>query len=74
MLLLFIRFLLIGKTFMEHRLYGGVFVLQKNRPVRQGGKKVFFYLLSTCKEFTHPEIKQPALFEGDNRNRKEALA
>ena len=29
MLLLFIRFLLIGKAFMEHRHYGGVFVLQK---------------------------------------------
>ncbi|MBQ9797242.1 MAG: hypothetical protein IJW50_05925, partial [Clostridia bacterium] len=29
MLLLFIRFLLIGKAFIEPRHYGGVFVLQK---------------------------------------------
>ena len=29
MLLLFIRFLLIGKAFIEPRHYGGVFILQK---------------------------------------------
>ena len=44
MLLLFIRFLLIGKAFIEPRHYGGVFVLQKYATLPSMGTSRVFYL------------------------------